>query len=836
MMKEQTVPRTHESIVQMLPDIIYKLDAEGCFTYINNSIRNLGYEPGDLIYKHFSILIHPEDLDDVWREVAVGKASVEKSSGPSPKLFDERRTGKRITRDLKVRLIPKNYDYVEDRNEDVVASCRVIAVGSYDLRPTGLEREFNGTLGIIKDMSNIKKSRETLIRCIDYYQSLVEISNDIFFVIATDGTVLFTSPSLLRILGYGSNEVAGDNIIGYIHEEDFKNVIRRYCASRHEEPVFNVQCRIRHRDGEWRMFEARGKTVCDSFGRSMYVTVITHDITKSSETEDKLKKVHSELEQRIEDRTRALADANEQLKKEIETRSRQDTIILDSEKKYRNLVNTIDDIVLNIDPEGSILFVNPAVERITGYTQEEVIGRNILELIHRDDIDGFLYSLRSSSEENSGDTTRLIGTLCKDNELRMIRKDGSNIWIEIRCRSVEDTDGNIIGYRGIAHDITRRKQTEEELVRKSKIESLGVLAAGIAHDFNNLLTAIIGNLSLAKVNIPADDDTYGILTDAENASAMAKELTQQLMAFSKGGFPEKKITAIKDLLVDTSYFVLRGSSVLCEFDIPDSLWDANIDRGQIGQVFHNIMLNARQSMSEDGGTITVSAENAVVEQDDGLPLKPGKYIKISIADQGSGISEEIISKIFDPYFSTKETGSGLGLAISYSIIKKHDGHITVQSKKRAGTTFYIFLPASHRKAVLQLDASPGKTSSGGRILLMDDEKIILDLGKKLLVHLGYEVVTAMNGSEAVDLVKKARNEGKPFNLVMLDLIVPGGTGADKAIDALLGIDPGIKVIVTSGYADDPVMINCKKYGFSGALTKPFSLEELESELSRVLQQ
>jgi PAS domain S-box-containing protein len=833
MMKEQTVPRAHESIVHMLPDIIYKLDAEGCFTYINNSIRNLGYEPGDLIYKHFSILIHPEDLDNVWREVVVGKTSLESSSGTSPKLFDERRTGKRITRDLKVRLIPKNYDIVENRNEDVIASCRVIAVGSYDLRPTGLEREFNGTLGIIKDVSNIKKSKDTLLRCIEYYQSLVEISNDIFFVIATDGTILFTSPSLLRILGYGSNEVAGDNIIDYINEEDFKNVIRRYCSSRHEEPVFNVQCRIRHRDGEWRMFEARGKTVCDSFGRSMYVSVITRDVTRSAENEDKLKKVHTELEQRIEDRTKALADANEQLQKEIENRSRQDTIILDSEKKYRNLVNTIDDIVLNIDPEGSILFVNPAVRTITGYSQEEVIGRNILELIHRDDIDGFLYSLRQTRDNDTGDTMKLIGSICKDNELRMIRKDGTSIWIEIRCRPVEDTDGNIIGFRGIAHDITRRKQTEEELVRKSKIESLGVLAAGIAHDFNNLLTAIIGNLSLAKVNLSADDDTFSILTDAENASAMAKELTQQLMAFSKGGFPEKKITAIHNLIVDTSYFVLRGSSVLCEFNIPDSLWDANIDRGQIGQVFHNIILNARQSMSE-GGTITISAENAVVEQGDGLPLKPGKYIKISIADRGSGMSEEIISKIFDPYFSTKETGSGLGLAISYSIVKKHDGHISLQSKKGAGTTFYIFLPASQRKAVLRLDKPQEKASSGGRILLMDDEKIILELGKKLLGHLGYEVVTAMNGIEAVDLVKKAKNEGKPFNLVMLDLIIPGGAGADKAIDAIKVIDPGIKAIVTSGYADDPVMINCKKYGFSGALSKPFSLEELESELSKIL--
>jgi PAS domain S-box-containing protein len=834
MIKEQIMPRAHESIVHMLPDIIYKLDAEGCFTYINNSIRNLGYDPGDLIYKHFSILIHPEDLNKVWRDVVVGKIPAESSSGDGPpKLFDERRTGKRITRDLKVRLIPKDYDVVEDRSEEIIASCRVIAVGSYDLIPTGLERKFNGTLGIIKDVLNIKKSKETLLRCIDYYQSLVEISNDIFFVIATDGTVLFTSPSLRSILGYGSNDVAGDNIIDYIHEEDFKNVIRMYCASRHEEPVFHIQCRIMHHDGEWRMFDARGKTVYDNFGRSMYVTVITRDITQTTEAEDKLKKDHSELEQRIADRTVALANANEQLKKEMENRNRQDSIILDSEKKYRNLVNTIDDIVLNIDPEGSILFVNPAVRKITGYSQEEIIGRNILELIHQDDVDAFLYSLRQTRDDNSGDHKKLIGTICEDNELRMIKKDGSSIWIEIRCRSVEDATGNIMGFRGIAHDITRRKQTEEELIRKSKIESLGILAAGIAHDFNNLLTAIIGNISLAKINISAGDENFKILTEAEKASTMAKELTQQLMAFSRGGFPEKKITAIQNLLMDTSYFVLRGSKITCDFHLADSLWDANIDRGQIGQVIHNIILNARQSMPE-GGTITISAENIVVEQGSGLPMKAGKYIKISITDQGSGIPDEIISKIFDPYFSTKESGSGLGLAISYSIIKKHDGHISVQSKKGTGTTFIFYLPASRRKAALRLNKGQVKTTPGNRILLMDDEKIILDLGGKLLGNLGYDVVAAINGNEAIELFKKAKEAGDPFKLVMLDLIIPGGSGADKAIEALKGIDPDVRVIVTSGYADDPVMLDYKKYGFSGALAKPFNMEELEQELTRVL--
>ncbi len=825
-----------EKIVHMLPDIIYKLDDNGCFTYVNNSVRNLGYEPSDLINKHFSRLIHPEDIGGVRRDevlrMSAGKAfPVEQQ----PKLFDERRTGKRITRDLQVRLIPKNYNVVSDRCADITASCRVIAVGSYAVNAAGEDRAFTGTLGVIRDVMNVKKSEETLARCIDYYHSLIELSNDIFFVVATDGTVMFSSPSLHRILGYVSHELAGENIIDYLPGEDYKTVVNACRSTGPEAPLFCVQCDILHRDGSPRTFEVKGRTVFDDLGRAMYLTIITHDVTQRVETEEKLRSAHSELELRVAERTAQLERANDLLRVEIENRNRQDAIIIDSEKKYRTLVNSIDDIVLNIDTEGVILFVNQAIHKIAGHDHRDVIGCGLLDFVHGDDVSGFLSSLLSAGGDDPVDARMLVDMICSGSEFRMLKKDGSCLWVELRCNPVKDNDGTVIGFRGIAHDITRRKMTEEEMLRESRIDSLGILAAGIAHDYNNLLTAIIGNISLAKITLPKDDPNHAILTDAENASSMAKNLTQQLMAFSKGGSPVRKNTSVRNLLVDTAYFVLRGSQIQIVFDIDNFLWDAVIDRGQIGQVVNNIILNARQSMPE-GGLIRIGAENAVVGDNAMVPLKKGNYVRISIEDQGQGIPDDVLPRIFDPYFSTKESGSGLGLAISYTIVKKHEGLINVASQRGIGTTFVIHLPASLRREGEPLSVESKKVSSSGRVLLMDDEMIILDLGLKAMRHLGYEVVTAANGSEAVRLFREAAEAGNPFDAVILDLIIPGGAGADRVVADLKSIDPAIKAVVTSGYADDPVMVDYGAYGFSGVLVKPFSLDDIEQELARVLWQ
>jgi CheY-like chemotaxis protein len=371
----------------------------------------------------------------------------------------------------------------------------------------------------------------------------------------------------------------------------------------------------------------------------------------------------------------------------------------------------------------------------------------------------------------------------------------------------------------VFRDITERQKMEEELVRAQKLESLGNLAGGIAHDFNNILTAILSNSNLAKM-YAQDNRITDRLTKVEKASLQARELTQQLLTFSKGGAPIKKPTSIAGLIKDSVSFALRGSNVRCHFYIPDGLWSVDIDEGQISQVINNLIINADQAMPE-GGIIQVEVENVSL-QENLLPIR-GNYVKLSITDHGVGIPQNYIQKIFDPYFSTKQKGSGLGLSTSYSIIKNHDGYIDVGSEVGVGSTFHVYLPASHNDVDSTGLPSEQPQKGVGRILLMDDEEIILDAACEVLTYLGYTVVTAKDGKEAIDVV-------------IMDLTIPGGMGGKEAISTLLEIDPHVKAIVASGYSTDPIMAHYREYGFKGVVTKPYSIEDLSKTVRTVLEE
>ena len=374
-----------------------------------------------------------------------------------------------------------------------------------------------------------------------------------------------------------------------------------------------------------------------------------------------------------------------------------------------------------------------------------------------------------------------------------------------------------------------RFKAEEELLKTSKIESLGIFAGGIAHDFNNLLTSIIGNISLAKLDSERDQAVHSILTEAENASLRAKDLTIQLLTFSKGGEPIRKTESIVDILRETADFVLRGSNISCRFALDGDLKYADIDRGQISQVIHNIILNARQAMPA-GGLITVSAGNSDVGEPSTLRIKPGAYVKITIADKGCGIPANYLAKIFDPYFTTKSEGSGLGLAVSYSIMKNHDGCINVRTDPGGGTAFDLYIPASERvpEPPQRTDRRDGHPSYN--VLLMDDEQMILDVGEKILARLGHRVTRARNGEEAIALYRNAAGSGEPFDLVIMDLTIPGGKGGSETIGELREINPGVRAIVSSGYSNNPVMANYRQYGFCGVIVKPYRFNDLKQVL------
>jgi len=397
-----------------------------------------------------------------------------------------------------------------------------------------------------------------------------------------------------------------------------------------------------------------------------------------------------------------------------------------------------------------------------------------------------------------------------------------------------DTPG-INGIIITGHDVTERVQLEEERTKGAKLESIGLLAGGIAHDFNNILTTILTNVSLAKMMLEGEgsDDARERLTQSEQAGRRAAALTQQLLTFSRGGAPVKKTALLGDIVKESTGFALSGSNVKCRHYIDKDLWPCSVDSGQISQVINNLVINADQAMPE-GGVIEIRVKNVVVSSKDALPLEEGKYVRVTVKDQGIGISKQHISKIFDPYYTTKQKGSGLGLATCYSIVVRHDGHIAVESEPGVGTSFHIYLPATPGR-VRKKGKEKGKAAlPAGRVLVMDDEPTVLEAAVLVLESLGQEAQGAADGSEAVKLYKRAMKSGKPFDAVILDLTVPGGMGGRETVEKLQKIDPEIKAIVSSGYSNDPVMANFKEYGFSAVVSKPYQIEEMKNVLHTVM--
>ncbi len=375
--------------------------------------------------------------------------------------------------------------------------------------------------------------------------------------------------------------------------------------------------------------------------------------------------------------------------------------------------------------------------------------------------------------------------------------------------------------------------TIEELMATQRSESMDILAARIAHDFNNNLTAILGNVSLARIyNDP--DKSFEKLVAAEREVMQAKELARQLLIFSRNDKPVKKTVHVGELLEDSATFASRGSNAKCEFSIPQDLWLVEIDEGQIRQVIGNVIINADQAMPR-GGIIRLHAENVTIGAENALPLKDGAYIKVSVEDQGIGIPEKNLKDIFKLYFTTKQKGSGLGLATSYSIIKKHGGIIKVESQVGVGTTFHIYLPAYPGRAPVKKPGAEKKLITGvGRILVMDDEKYIRDLASEMLNAMGYKVTTAIDGAEAIEVYQEAMHSGQPYDVVIIDLTVPGGMGGKETIQKLKVIDPEARVIISSGYSSAPIMTDFEKYGFRGAIAKPYEAIEFSSVLHEVI--
>lgn len=380
-----------------------------------------------------------------------------------------------------------------------------------------------------------------------------------------------------------------------------------------------------------------------------------------------------------------------------------------------------------------------------------------------------------------------------------------------------------------------RKRGEDERLRSQKLESLGVLAGGIAHDFNNLLTPILGNVSILMHRMGRTGREYESLAEIERATAQARGLTRQLLTFAKGGRPVKVVADIAVMLKESCRLATSGSNVGVDVVTHDDLLPVEADTVQLGQVFHNLVLNAVQAMPQ-GGVITAAAGNAVIAEHELPPLRGGRYVIVTIEDKGIGIPHAYLNQIFDPFFSTKERGSGLGLATAYSIIRAHQGHVTVESEPGRGTTFSVYLPASGKESEKTVSLQEQIATGEGRVLVMDDEPFIRDMADRLLTALGYEVTCAADGREAIDIYLQSKDANKPFAVVIMDLTVSRGMGGKEAVMLLKEVDPSAKVIVSSGYSDDDIISDLRKSGFSGCLCKPYGFAELANELKRVIEE
>ncbi len=514
--------------------------------------------------------------------------------------------------------------------------------------------------------------------------------------------------------------------------------------------------------------------------------------------------------------------------KDITERKQAEEILAAERERLAVTLLSIGDGVITTDREGRVVLMNRVAQELTGWTLEESIGKPLDTVFH------IINEITRERCENPVEKVLHSGGIVGlANHTALIAKDGTERVIADSGAPIREKESKIIGVVLVFRDVSEKRRMEEDLLRNQKLESIGILAGGIAHDFNNLLTGILGNISLAKTYLPPGGEAYKRLDEAEKASLRTKDLTRQLLTFSKGGAPVKRMITLRELIIDSAGFSLAGSNFKCDYSIPGNLRPVEVDEGQISQVINNMVINACQAMP-GGGTIRLECENVTVGEKDIMGLEEGAYVKISVEDRGVGIPREHLKKIFSPYFTTKEQGRGLGLATCYSIIKNHDGHISFETRPGEGTTFNVYLPASRKGSRMEKKEEESFLAGKGKILVMDDEEIVREVACTMLRTLGYEVEVAGNGREAIELYVRRKESGQPFSAVIMDLTVPGGMGGRETVEKLKKIDRGVRAIVSSGYSNDPIMADYRKFGFNGVITKPYRINELSKTVFRVI--
>jgi len=523
-----------------------------------------------------------------------------------------------------------------------------------------------------------------------------------------------------------------------------------------------------------------------------------------------------ELDREVKKRTIQLESEKEKVQTAYQS-------LLESEERYRQLVELSPEAVI-VHSEGKIRFVNKSCLTFLGVKKsKDLINEKLINLFHpefRDAISEELNRIYNKKEKTELSLSKIL------------RFDGTEVDVKII--------GAPIIYLGrksgqmIIRDVSEKIKLEESRSRAQKLESIGILAGGIAHDFNNILTAVLGNISLAKSGLNESDKLYLSLESAENATTQAKKLTNQLLTFSTGGAPFREAANIFEIVKETADFTMRGSKSKCKIEKQNDLWAVDVDPGQMHQVVQNIIINSDEAMP-DGGIIKIQLENIHVSEAVSIPLSMGKYVKLRFSDEGIGINKELLQKVFDPFFTTKQRGSGIGLATVFSIIKKHEGHIDIDSVLGKGTTIEIYLPASEKAPEPKIkDNSESGSFNGEKILILDDEKLVIEIAEEILTHLGCKVMITRDGNDTIREYLNAMAMNDLYSILILDLTIPGGKGGKDVIKELLKYDPNVRAIVSSGYSNDPIMSEYEKHGFKAVLPKPYTIESVNKILRDVL--
>ena len=652
----------------------------------------------------------------------------------------------------------------------------------------------------------IRHSENALRESEEQYRLLIETMNEGLGMVDNKGIRTFVNRKFCEMTGYPKEELISYPAAKLYVEEENQKIFQEQRIKRGKGKDNPYEIVITHKDGNKIQVLVSPKPVYDKDGQYVGSIAIFTDITDRKKAEEKLRESEQRLQRVIEG-------------------SPIPTFVIG--KNHR------------------VIYWNRALEEISGIKVDEIIGtREQWRAFYNEERPCLADLLVDQALEaipqwylNKYTKSRLIDEAYEATDFFPAMGE-SGTWLRFTAAVIRDTHGDLVGAIETLEDVTERRRAEEELVRVKKIESLGIFASGIAHDFNNLVSVMLRNIFAAKLSL-ADEQQEVVgegLEIAEKVGHQAKELAHRLITFAKGGEPVRKIGSISKLLMNSVDLPLSGSKVICEFSLSDNLWPVEMDDVQIRQVINNLLINAREAV-HDAGIITIHAENVNISAGNGLPLKEGNYVKWSVRDNGIGISKENLPKIFDPYFTTKPTGSargmGLGLALCYSIIKKHDGVIAVESEPGMGSTFIVYLPASPQVDPSTKGVGEQAGAGKGKILVMDDEETVRNATGIVLNYLGYDVEYAKNGSEAVLLYKTAIENGHPFYAVVLDLNIPDGMGGKEALQELIAIDPHVKAIISCGYADDPVISKFKENEFCRKVDVPYDMEKMKEILNNL---